>query len=345
MAKAGIYKSDVKKARDALLAQGKHPSVDAVRIALGNTGSKTTIHKYLKELEDEDGGAGGHKASVSEALQDLVERLAAQLQDEANAKVDAIEAQAVEKARQHDEALNTAHQTTETLKGQLAALEARLAQESAAHGQVRDALQRESIARHTAEQQVADLKERLLENESHRRSLEEKHQHAREALEHYRASVKEQRDQDLRRHEQQVQQLQAEIRTLNQNAIIKQEEVSRLNQEGARLVGDLSHAQKSVREQESQLRQLEAKAESLQVAEERNRALQEQLAARDMEDAQRRIQLDNARRQIAELSQKLHAAEIELAATHAKLEAQQAVNLDLKTYLNKFQPAAADSGA
>ncbi|MFN6505802.1 DNA-binding protein [Xanthomonas translucens pv. translucens] len=30
--------------------QGKHPSVDAVRVALSNTGSKTTIHRYLKEL-------------------------------------------------------------------------------------------------------------------------------------------------------------------------------------------------------------------------------------------------------------------------------------------------------
>ena len=35
MARAGLYKSQVKKARDMLVAQGKHPSVDAIRIALG----------------------------------------------------------------------------------------------------------------------------------------------------------------------------------------------------------------------------------------------------------------------------------------------------------------------
>ncbi|WP_425612332.1 DNA-binding protein [Xanthomonas translucens] len=35
---------------DIGVQQGKHPSVDAVRVALGNTGSKTTIHRYLKEL-------------------------------------------------------------------------------------------------------------------------------------------------------------------------------------------------------------------------------------------------------------------------------------------------------
>ena len=87
MARSGLYKSEVKKARDALIVQGKNPSVDAVRVELGNTGSKTTIHKYLKELEDEDGGAGGKRASISDALQDLVERLAARLHEEAEERV------------------------------------------------------------------------------------------------------------------------------------------------------------------------------------------------------------------------------------------------------------------
>ena len=63
MARGGLYKSDVQRARDALRAQGKHPSVDAVRVALGNTGSKTTIHRYLKELEEEEGqGLGAEVA-------------------------------------------------------------------------------------------------------------------------------------------------------------------------------------------------------------------------------------------------------------------------------------------
>ena len=48
MARAGLYKTEVQKARDSLIAQGKHPSVDAIRVALGNTGSKSTIHRYLK---------------------------------------------------------------------------------------------------------------------------------------------------------------------------------------------------------------------------------------------------------------------------------------------------------
>ena len=105
MARTGLYKSDVKRARDSLLAQGTNPSVDAVRVALGNTGSKTTIHKYLKELDEEGGGTNGRKTSISEALQDLVARLAAQLQDEANARIDIIQVQSADKERQQAEAL------------------------------------------------------------------------------------------------------------------------------------------------------------------------------------------------------------------------------------------------
>lgn len=53
MARAGLTRVDIKRARDSLIAQGMHASIDAIRIALGNTGSKTTIHRYLKELEEE----------------------------------------------------------------------------------------------------------------------------------------------------------------------------------------------------------------------------------------------------------------------------------------------------
>ena len=46
MARSGIYKSEVVRARENLMAQGRHPSIDALRIELGNTGSKATIHRY-----------------------------------------------------------------------------------------------------------------------------------------------------------------------------------------------------------------------------------------------------------------------------------------------------------
>ena len=82
MARGGIYKSEVLRARDKLLATGRHPSIDSIREELGHTGSKSTIHRYLKEIEEEEGGvSGGTRVAVSEAIQDLVERLAARLNE------------------------------------------------------------------------------------------------------------------------------------------------------------------------------------------------------------------------------------------------------------------------
>lgn len=68
----------------------------------------------------------------------------------------------------------------------------------AAHEQTRATLLTQAIAPHKSDEQVAGLKLRLLENEARRQSLEEKHTHWRDALEHYRQSVKEQRDRDQR---------------------------------------------------------------------------------------------------------------------------------------------------
>jgi chromosome segregation ATPase len=340
MARTGLYKSEVKQARDALLAQGHHPSVDAVRIALGNTGSKTTIHKYLKELEAEEGGAANRKASISEALQDLVERLAARLQDEANVRIDALRADHADNERRREQALAAAHQEVEQLRGLLQRTQTALQEEQEAHGHTRETLQRETVARHTAEQHAADLRERLAENEAHRQSLEDKHRHARDALEHYRQSVKEQRDQDQRRHEQQIQQLQAELRLAQQTIVVKQEEVTRLNQEGARLVADLSHAQKALYDQQTQSRQLEKKLTAQQAAEQRAALRESQLADKEAQARSLHEQLSTVTVKANALSDQVRDLELALAAAQAKQASQQEIVSELRAYLDAKQPPA-----
>lgn len=331
MARTGLYQSEVKKARDALIAQGKHPSVDSVRVALGNTGSKTTIHKYLKELEEQDGG--GRKASVSEALQDLVARVAAQLHEEADARIAVFAAQSLEKDRAQAAVLASLRKDIETLASQHAAAEAATRDEKTAHTQTRVALQNETIGRRTAEQRVTDLRERLLENDAHRLSIEEKHKHAREALEHYRQSVKEQRDQDQRRHEHQVQQLQAEMRQLQQSLAVKQDDITRLNQEGARLVADLSHAQKALYEQQAQDRQLSLQLSALQDASRQAELLASQLADKEAQLQASQDHLAAAAARSEACSSQVRELELALAAARATLAAQQEIADAVRTHL------------
>lgn len=333
MARTGLYQSEVKKARDALIAKGKHPSVDAVRIALGNTGSKTTIHKYLKELEELDGGTGGQRASIGETLQDLVARLAAQLHQDANARIEAIEARSAANEHRNAESLATLRKDVEMLAGQLQRAEVAAQQEKAAHGETRVALQDEAIARHTAEQEAAGLRERLAENDRHLLSLEEKHKHAREALEHYRHSVKEQRDQEQRRHEQQMQQMQAEIRMLQQGQVVKQGDVTRLNLEGARLVADLSHAQQVLYEEQSRGRQLAQQLATHQEAAQQANVLANELAGKVVHAQVLREQLAASSAQGEASSSLVRELELELAAARATLSSQQELVTELRAHL------------
>nr|WP_315483235.1 DNA-binding protein [uncultured Undibacterium sp.] len=332
MARTGLYKSEVKKARDSLIAQGRHPSVDAVRVELGNTGSKSTIHKYLKELEAEYGGVDDRKASISDALHDLVARLAIQLEIEANERIGEVQIQSTEKERQLNASIAASNAANEAVSEKLSIAEARTQGEVAAHARTAESLQRETIARHTLEQQVIDLKERLLENEAHRQSLEAKHIHAREALEHYRESVKEQRDQDIRRHEHQVQQLQGEIRHLQQNLMHKQTEITGLNQDGARLVAELSQAQKSIYDLQSAERKYINEIESLKSNSGRIVLLESESATKDGVIGELRNQLAEISTKTENLKSELHKQQLELVKSLAIVETQKMMMANLQDH-------------
>ncbi|MFC5462911.1 DNA-binding protein [Massilia niabensis] len=275
MARAGVYFSDVKRARDGLVAEGRHPSIDAVRAALGNTGSKTTIHKYLREIE---AGEGARKAGVSDAIGALVTQLADQLQAESAIEVEAIRARMAEQHEAHEQAqagleaqLADARQTLEAVSRQLARTEHDLAG-------LKEQLGVEQIARHTAQQHNRDLGERLADAQQHQASLEEKHRHARDALEHYRSASKEQREQEVRRHEQQVQALQAELRQAQLGVSAKQEELTHLNKEAAALATELGTSKQSLHLERETGRSLARKVEQLQAGETRAAVLEAELA-------------------------------------------------------------------
>ncbi|HWV17669.1 MAG TPA: hypothetical protein VNZ68_03740 [Rhodocyclaceae bacterium] len=224
-------------------------------------------------------------------------------------------------------------------------LEARMSSEAADHAKMRAALQAELVTRHTAEQQVTDLKDRLAENEQHRKSFEDKHTHARDALEHYRQSVKDQRDQDQRRHEQQVQQFQAEFPQQQLALVGKQDEVSRLNQEGARLVLELSHTKQSLYEQLTQGRKLEQKIEQLQSIQQHAGDLERQLASKIAESELLTERFKEVETQLAPASARTRELELQLAEANARALAQEQIGEQLRMYLDKIAVGPATAAA
>ncbi|MBC7701785.1 DNA-binding protein [Aquabacterium sp.] len=186
MARAGIYKSEVLRARDKLRALGRYPSIDAIRTELGNTGSKGTIHRYLKEIEEDEGGASGTKVGVSEALQDLVASLASRLQEEADVRVCEAETKHAAQSQVRAQALTAMTQERDGFRAQLERHELTLADERSKNDQATATIRAQAIELAQLTQQVKDLQDRVAAEERNRQSLEEKHQHARDALEHFR---------------------------------------------------------------------------------------------------------------------------------------------------------------
>lgn len=80
MARAGILYSQVAKAAATLAADGINPTVDNVRIAMGGTGSKSTIAPMLKQWKAEHHGEiaankTGLPADLLESIRSVYERL------------------------------------------------------------------------------------------------------------------------------------------------------------------------------------------------------------------------------------------------------------------------------
>ncbi|MGQ0699898.1 MAG: DNA-binding protein [Panacagrimonas sp.] len=254
MARAGIFKWDVKDARDQLVKEGKHPSVDAIRALLGNTGSKSTIHRYLKELESEGGAS---TATISEALQALVSQLTDRLKHEAEEELLAATQRFDADRASIRVQLTQAQDEAQRVRNQLERAEVALAGERGAHLGVGVELQAERTRTVRLTEQVQGLEQRLAEQASYRQSLEEKHENARQALEHFRTAAKEQREQEQRRHEQQVQQLQAELRAVNATLSEKLSQLTQVNRDAAVLSAESSSLRSQAQEARIEKQQLE----------------------------------------------------------------------------------------
>src|SRR5690625_4728904 len=126
MARGGINKALVAKARESVLAKGENPSIDAVRIELGNTGSKSTIHRYLKELEEEASTRLDDEALLSQPIKELVARLASRLQEEAQGIVEESKSRYERKTKELSDRCAALAQEAGQLADQNNALEHRL---------------------------------------------------------------------------------------------------------------------------------------------------------------------------------------------------------------------------
>ncbi|KJZ39929.1 MULTISPECIES: DNA-binding protein [Pseudomonas] len=317
MARGGVNKAIVQKAREALLARGENPSIDAVRVELGNTGSKTTIHRYLRELEVHEPRPESSREQLSNELTALVGRLLERVMEEGGDYVEQAQAQFNHDKATLEAKLEVSQLALATLQREFDIQHVALETESAELQTSRSSLQTELTHNARLSQNCSDLELRVQEKDEYIRSLEEKHVHARDALEHYRNSIKEQREQEQRRHEGQLQQVQVELRQLQQTMSIKQDELTRLNRDNERLLGESRHQAKTNAGQEDAMQRLAGEINGLKTnlakAEGAKEMLQEQVVLLREEGKRLERELEVANAQVAEAKGQLAESSTEVA--------------------------------
>lgn len=321
MARGGVNKAVVQAARLAILARGENPSIDAVRIEMGNTGSKTTIHRYLKELDGGIEPAAPSAEPIDDELAGLVSRLAARLKEQAQEPIDQARAQFDQQRKTLETQLSDAQEANNELQQQYELQTLALTQESDTLHNTLAMLQTEQTRNAGLNQALADFELRLQDKDEQIRSLEEKHLHARDALEHYRNAVKEQRDQEQRRHESQVQQIQMELRQAQQSALVRQDEITQLHRDNERLLT----------ENRGTLRELSLLQEQLKQTHTRQDQLLEQV---NRIDGERTL-----------LQERLRTALLESQSLKQSVEEHSQINKSLETELAKAQAALEEKDA
>lgn len=223
MARAGITYADVEQAASNLAADGTNPTVDAVRAALGGTGSKSTIAPMLKHWKSTHREQVlAQQEGLPAGLLEVVKGLHAQLKQEAQIQVQAAQAgaeAAVADCRQQVEAANTA---AADLTAKCNALQSDLTQEITGRAQLETSHHALQLAYATAHAEGAGLTQRLSDRQSEIDNLNLQLNQSRTQFEHYQEAVATQRATERQEAQQRCNQLEQELGELRRSLASQQ---------------------------------------------------------------------------------------------------------------------------
>ncbi|MEO5933364.1 MAG: DNA-binding protein [Duganella sp.] len=197
MARAGILYSQVAKVAAQLAVAGTNPTVDTVRAALGDTGSKGTIAPMLKQWKAQHQGetaaaSAGLPVDLLEAVKGVYQRLEAGAQ----AQVEQLRA-AHEMARQEGaQQLEAERVAGGQLRAERDVLSTELAQMKAAFAHERDERQHGAVAIAALRAENDGLAQRLADRAAEVRLLTDQLAQARHQFDHFQEKVTEQRVSD-----------------------------------------------------------------------------------------------------------------------------------------------------
>jgi chromosome segregation ATPase len=274
MARAGILYSHVAAAAARLTAENKNPTVDAVREAMGATGSKSTIAPFLRRWKEAHADAAppagpGLPSALLEAVGALYDRMQAETTRQAD------------EARQaHRVELEAAQEEMHGLRGRLdealnrAALTAADLEKAALTiNELRQEHHRLDVMLSGMRSDNAGLTQRVADRTAEVNTMCDQLTHARTQFEHYQEASAAQRSEERQSFESRISQQDQEVRHLRQQLAVLQTaaaehrgQTAARNAETQRLLDDLRSTQNVATELQSERDRLANEASALAAA-------------------------------------------------------------------------------
>lgn len=332
MARAGILYSHVAAAASRLAGEGKNPTVDTVRAALGATGSKSTIAPMLKRWKEEHAGTVAEAASgLPSALLQAVKQVYDGLRTDATGQLEqAILAHRDELKAIQAEATQLRTQAT-VLAEEKSMLAADLARACAEAVQLRAELQSQSVVLAATQSENAGLTQRLADRAAEVATVNQQLTHARTQFEHYQESSVAQRTEERQSFERRIAQQDHELGRLRQHLELKQSASAQHAGHLARMTEEHTRLEQELRLAQQQLGQLRAECDRIVLEAAALAAGRTQMAA-----AQETLQ-----RQLGDASSALAVREREMALAGDRLaSAEQRAEVLVRDQLSLLQQQA-----
>lgn len=335
MARAGITYSTVAAAAARLTAEGKNPTVDTVREAIGDTGSKSTIAPMLKRWKAaHQEHVVAHDVGLPADLLQVVKGLYEHLQHEANQKAQAAQAALAAAQRDFAEQMKAANARATDLVAERDTLQSLLAQERARSEQLNESNRTLQVARVKAEMEASGLAQRLEDRQREVESLTRQLEQARTQFEHYQEAVAAQRTEERRESEQRCQRYEQELAEARR-ALAGQQQA---------LIQCQVRAEQADRDIERLREHLDIERQARQKAEAEQRESEKQTHALSTVVAELRTRVEEAAKAYTQARSDLAILQNENPKLKARLATQEADNrrlLQEKAHLERLLPGDA----
>jgi chromosome segregation ATPase len=212
MARAGILYSQVATTAQRLFDKGENPTVDKVREALGNTGSKSTIAPLLKRWKTEQEGLVSEtQTGLPVELVSAVKQLYDQAQRDAALQIERMQAEMTETQVRLEAQLKEVQEEVDAGNQHISRLQAALAKKETAFDALTATHNAAQIDNARLQSDVSGLQLRLTDRQEDIKGLQQQLQQTRTQFEEYQETTTQRRDEERRQYEQAKTAINAEL--------------------------------------------------------------------------------------------------------------------------------------